>query len=492
MDSRSVSFSTSLLVTTDNPSEDVALFTPAEAAAEITKIHLLATTNWHNPDWQGLQVVLAFLGAYFLHETNPFWLQIVGPPSTGKTDLGLSVVDQLGPFVHQMDDITSSALLSGYTKGKNKGKMNSLLHRVGETGILCSPDLTNLLSKDQRTVESVAGTMRQVYDGRATRNVGTGGAAVEWEGRISWIAALTPGYEALWNRYNHGGNRSLTVRWRGAGDPLLVSERVRGRQEWEAGQRYIKEQLAEMEKESPRGQIRAIVEKLIQELLSATIPKPRPPLGASLQQSGLYHLAQLVACCRAKPNRPDGKNISRVEDMEDPGRIQHQLFKVARGMAYLKRLEEPGIAEIALAYRVALDSIPFTRTAVLAPFPLDGRSVTVEQLLARTGYQTLDTLLWQLNDLRALGLIQAADHIDCAGALEWRETPYRLTDFFMALLGNSFPWGVGLGETFGDLGRIVSGGGGEGGSATVEINKQNNFQDFSQQKAIKPLDRLIC
>jgi hypothetical protein len=59
------------------------ILSPATLAAQrlIAQIHHLADQYWEEPDHEALNVVLAFIASYFLHERNPLWLHIVGESS---------------------------------------------------------------------------------------------------------------------------------------------------------------------------------------------------------------------------------------------------------------------------------------------------------------------------------------------------------------------------------------------------------------------------
>lgn len=58
-------------------------------------------------------------------------------------------------------------------------------------------DVTSILSMSGDAKAEVLGALREVYDGRWSRNVGTdGGRTLEWAGRIAVIGAVT----TVWDR----------------------------------------------------------------------------------------------------------------------------------------------------------------------------------------------------------------------------------------------------------------------------------------------------
>ncbi len=67
---------------------------------------------------------------------------VVGPPSTGKTEICIRPFENMRPNVFPQGDITPKAFLSG--KGDRAG---SLLHRIGKSGILLFKDFGTISSK---------------------------------------------------------------------------------------------------------------------------------------------------------------------------------------------------------------------------------------------------------------------------------------------------------------------------------------------------------
>lgn len=391
-----------------------------------------AINSWHfQPDFQAVQIILAFEASYQISKSDHLWLHLVGPSSSGKTSLGIAMLDELFPDHHQLGEITPNTFLSGLTRGKQKGKMNSFLHQIGGRGLVYAPDFTNFLSNDDMTVGRVAGQLREIYDGKITKRVGSSDQVNQWEGELGFITAFTPSKEYAWHKHNREGERFLTMRWHGV-EP-------RGEEEEALLGRLMKRQ----DKKECQVELRRLVKQLLElgkeeeKIHGLTTPDTNNIEDRS------YKLARLVGKLRTLPIRSDGKNISHVAGEEGPGRVFKQLIKVARGWSSIMRRTEVDVEDWTLAERLAIDTIPETRRWLLESLPWGGGdSVTrPELLLEMTPFHGREALEWHLQDLLALGVV---------GMNEAREV--WLKDKFVELAEAGSPgWVAGLRENRDDL-----------------------------------------
>jgi len=444
------------------------------ATTLIQSIHQLSDRYWHEPDHQGLKVILGYLGGYFLHERNPLWLHVIGPSSSGKTELGLAPIALDLPECHPLDDLTANTLLSGLSKGKQGGRRNSFMHRVGAFGLIYMADFTTFVEKDERMVGAVAGQMRQIYDGNLTKETGVERRDDKdsgWSGRVSWITAMTPGAERKWMRHNGMGERFSILRWRAARDNEQVSRKVLEQSAAEAEQRWLSSDGTVDESViGPRRWIGMLAERLVKgsskglagvgmeqsglrvDLLEQATSdlaniedhkKPYSPSEDMVFAGGLYSLAEIVTQLRSVPSRPDGRNIGQPDmDRESSGRLQHQLLKVARGWAYINRREVLQ-EDMSLVRRVAEDCIPISKKPivdVLAQGIADGLWLNSEDIRVAAKYETLEALSWQLQDLAALGVIETNSNDPADAQRKWGDwaTEWKFTDQFAELWGRGF------------------------------------------------------
>jgi hypothetical protein len=147
------------------------------------------------PDPSPLLAVLGTVAANRL-EGTPVWLLLVGPSSTGKSEI-LQATAELED-VHPAATITEAALLSGSSlKDRSKRSSGGLLRTIGEFGILLCKDFTSVLSMHREARQAVLAALREIHDGQWTRHLGTdGGLSFEWEGKLGLLGGCTPSIDS--------------------------------------------------------------------------------------------------------------------------------------------------------------------------------------------------------------------------------------------------------------------------------------------------------
>ena len=122
---------------------------------------------------------------------DPLWLMMIGGPGVTKTE---TVQTASGVGAHVTSTIASEGALLSATGRKERSKeaTGGLLRKIGNSGILVIKDATSILSADRNIRGQVLAALREIYDGRWERNVGTdGGQSLLWTGRIVVIGAVT-------------------------------------------------------------------------------------------------------------------------------------------------------------------------------------------------------------------------------------------------------------------------------------------------------------
>ncbi len=338
-------------------------------------------------------------------------MHIIGPSSSGKTSLGIAMLDDLYKDHYMLGEISPNTFLSGLNRGKQKGKLNSFLHQIGERGLIFAPDFTNFLSNDPLAVGKVAGQLREIYDGRMTKRAGSMDQVNDWQGEVAMVTAFTPSKEHAWHSHNREGERFLTLRWPGV-EPRSEEEEV-------ALGRIMKN----ADKKLSQIELRGLVRKLIELGVESTVPQVLPPGTAPVPRAnweyptGLtlpssdnvedrsYKLARLVGKLRTQPVRGWDRSISHVAGEENPGRVFKQLIKAARGWAGLMRREGILPEDWLLAERLAIDTIPETRRWLLESLPWNGGVTTADMLLEMTPFKGMEGMMWHLADLLALEVV---------------------------------------------------------------------------------------
>src|SRR5262249_6755812 len=141
-------------------------------------------------DLDAIDAVVA-TGAAEKLDGDPLWLLIVSGPGAAKTETAQALS---GCGAHVTSTIQSEgALLSAtFQQRRSKKATGGLLRKIGARGILVIKDVTTILSGVRDARATVLAALREVYDGRYERNVGSaGGQTLRWEGRIAVVGAVT-------------------------------------------------------------------------------------------------------------------------------------------------------------------------------------------------------------------------------------------------------------------------------------------------------------
>jgi hypothetical protein len=143
---------------------------------------------------------------------DPLWLLIIGGPGATKTE---TVSAAMGAGAHVTSTIASEgALLSGTSaKNKSANATGGLLRKIGGRGVLVIKDVTSIISADRNVRSQVLAAIREIYDGRWDRNIGSdGGRTLTWTGRISVIGAVTTAWDSAHSVVASMGDRFVNIR----------------------------------------------------------------------------------------------------------------------------------------------------------------------------------------------------------------------------------------------------------------------------------------
>ena len=203
-------------------------------------------------------------------------------------------------------------------------------------------DFTSILSADRNTRASVLAAIREVYDGRWERNVGTdGGQTLTWTGRIVIVAAVTTAWDAAHAVVATMGDRFALLRLRtGAGRR-------------QAGRGAIRNTGGEVEM---RKELAAAVGALV-EHMDTTVYQLSD---AEVEQ--VVKAADLVTLARSAVERDYRGEIEFAHDPEAPTRFAKQLVQLLRGAISIGVTPAEAMR---LVRRCACDSIPPLRRDIL-------------------------------------------------------------------------------------------------------------------------------
>ena len=140
------------------------------------------------PDDGSLLTSLATIAANRM-EGDPLWVMVVGPPSSGRSEL-IQPIAAL-PDVFPTAELTVAGLLSGTSQKETAADAKGgLLREIGDFGIILCKDFGTVLSMAREGRQAVLAALREVYDGEWNRRLGTdGGLCLPWKGKVGFLGA---------------------------------------------------------------------------------------------------------------------------------------------------------------------------------------------------------------------------------------------------------------------------------------------------------------
>jgi hypothetical protein len=345
----------------------------------------------HKPDLEAARALCGAIAAHGL-KGAPVWPMLVAPPGSMKTHLLDGFVGL--PDIHHIDRMTTQTLLGGQLD--DRGKVNreaSLLHRIGPNGIIVYPDFSTVLSMKRDDKAAFLADMRRIYDGKLRKEFGIAGAtgkSNEWQGRITFVVAVTPAIDSHYGVFQTLGERFVMIRWPRAGGI-------------EAAMRAMNQDTSEA-KQALQKAIRDLFDNLIE----------TEPCLSPLLQREIAALSELAVRGRTHvPRNGHTKEMLYIPEPESATRLAQQLAQLAKGLALVMGRTNVVVKDLAVVRRVAFDSIPPMRWKILNGLH-HGRRLSDLDI-------PKSTLKYLLEDLQALGLLTGKGPGDALSsqAKEW-------------------------------------------------------------------------
>ncbi len=335
-------------------------------------------------DWLLLQdpdVLPVILGAIVAHRfagTSP-WLLIVAPPSGTKTELLRATWNV--PGVYPLSELTARTFASGL---ETHGDDPSLLARLTDE-VLVLKDFTTVLEMPREERQAILAQLRELYDGRFDKVWGTG-KELHWEGRLGFVAGVTPVIDSHHAVMAVLGERFMILRMQQPSRKAVAQKALRN---------------AEYETRM-RGELATVVRSFL-----ASLPNT-PPAVPEEMRTRLASLADFVTRCRSGVVR-DGyrRELEYAPEPEMPARLAKQLFELLRGVALALGHHEAIDEDLDRISRVAFDCIPAVRRVVLRAIATRkdiDESLTTTNVAQGVQYSTA-TVRRALEDLQALGIL---------------------------------------------------------------------------------------
>jgi Bifunctional DNA primase/polymerase, N-terminal len=314
---------------------------PPPDAAPLTDVHKIFR-KWlgEDYDFDVLDVTLAAAASERL-SGDPLWLLIISGPGNAKTE---TVQALSGAGAHVTSTIASEGALLSATPRRDKGKRatGGLLRKLGDRGVLVLKDVTSILSADRNTRACVLAAIREIYDGRWERNVGTdGGQTLTWTGRIVIVGAVTTAWDAAHAVIASMGDRFVIIR--------ASSTSARTRSAIKAIRNTGNEIAMRKELAHAAGGLINAASKAEYQLSDPDIDR-------------LVKAADIVTWARTGVERDYKGDVIDAHAPEMPTRFAKQLTQLVRGAVAIGMSADHAMR---LAIRCARDSIPPLRREIL-------------------------------------------------------------------------------------------------------------------------------
>lgn len=337
--------------------------------------------HFYKPDLQALRAVFSVVHAHYA-EGDPVWLFVIGPARSGKTSVAINCISNL-PDVTVESDLTPRSFIVG-----KKGKDSDSLLQTGKNVILAFKDFTTMISRREDDQKEIMATLREVYDGSFRRR--TAEVNKLWTGKATVIAACTPAIERAWAIHRDLGERFSQVRWQNSDNPQAVAKQARKQIGNEMAIGRITRELVDTFFSLANGNIAGLPDRYGNQIDAA---------------------ATMIARLRCNVIRDSHANrqIIDVSTPEEPTTLAKNLATIATHHAALFGSDTVSIEDMKLTMRMALDTVPSSRAKIISNLT---REIAVPGNELREMCEVhKNTILWQTDELQALGLIEISETI---------------------------------------------------------------------------------
>lgn len=331
-----------------------------------------------------LELTLAVaVGNQFKHEQQVS-LMLVGPPSSGKTEI-LMGLDQFNKAIF-ISSVTTNTFLSGFVAGKKDRRGDkSLLFRMANSGknIIVIKDLTTILSMHPNVRDDIFSQIREVLDGRMSREFGTG-ERVDWRGKIGIISAVTPIIHEYRNFIALMGERFIyyEINYEDVpGDAVyfsLVNCNTDNRK------RYID-----------------VTSCFLNELTEQDI---EDPIVRESHIQAIADLAKTLALMRGVVRRDHKHEVMGEPIVESPTRVANQMRFVLKALATLYGESVTRDEDVVKLKRLTKGNIPRNRLNILLAFE-KSEAYTYTEIAEALSVKHTSSLYYKLQDMVLLELL---------------------------------------------------------------------------------------
>lgn len=378
------------------------LGTPAAHPISLDEAHG-AFRRWLGDDYDtdALDAVLATVAVERL-DGDPLWLLLISGSGNAKTET-VQALDGVGAIITSTISSAGALLSATPKRERTQQATGGLLRKIEPRGVLVVKDVTSILSMPGESRAEVLAALREVYDGRWSRNVGTdGGLTLEWAGRAALVGAVTTAWDKAHASIASMGDRFVLIRMDSTTGRLTAGRKAIGNTGSESTMRA---ELAEA--------VAGVLAGMTTEAVAVT----------DEETDILLRAADLVTLARTGVEYDYRGDVIDAHAPEMPTRFAKQLAQVVRGGVALGM----GRGEaLRLAIRCARDSMPPLRLAIVDDLVEHPHSSTAE-IRKRLG-KPRATVDRQLQALHMLGVLECDEEDVTWAGKEATRWYYQLAD----------------------------------------------------------------
>ena len=295
-----------------------------------------------------LDILVAICASFFIRDiSQPIALFLLGNPSSGKSTL-LEIIKEL-PVILWRDNLTSAALLSA---SPNIAPEDQLLHQL-EGKVLTIPEFAPLANNAQ--AKQIMPDFTRLLDGNAfVSHTGNGVIGTTEAQRFNMLGAMVRVSPKLWELFGNMGPRLVFLR---LPDRQQSLDQTVTRLTKLSSKRSYTEKL-----EVARKIVLAFYENIVKYYPDGVTWNKEADDKETIQK--IAKLAVLVTKMRAIIPKENRQYVGKPQ-IEDPTRIYMTLLGICKCVAFIRGRTHITAEELAVAYRIAIDSVPEERSGVL-------------------------------------------------------------------------------------------------------------------------------
>jgi hypothetical protein len=341
-------------------------------------------TRWLGNDYD-LDALDAMLAAAAVErlDGDPLWLLVISGSGNAKTET-VQALSGIGATVVSTISSEGALLSATARRERSKDATGGLLRQIGNRGVLVIKDVTSILSMDRNMRGQILAALREIHDGRWSRNVGTdGGRTLDWSGRIAVVGAVTTAWDQAHAVIASMGDRFVLIRVDSSSGRQVAGRKA-------IGNTGVETQMRKELAEAVAGVLAGM------QTTSTTLTDQETDL--------LLAAADLVTLARTGVEYDYRGDVIDAHAPEMPTRFAKELTQIIRGAVAIGM--ERGDA-MQLAIRCARDSMPPLRLAVIEDLAGDPGSTSSD--IRRRINKPRTTVDRQCQALHMLGVLDCME-----------------------------------------------------------------------------------